>query len=70
MNNRQITTEDLFEIIGRQMVRIEFMTRELEQLQVLAQHEQNRTNEAQLLAKRLYHQQNGADKKQAVQTPT
>ena len=68
--NRQVTTQDLFEIIGRQRVEIELMTRELEKMQTLVQHEQNRANEAQLLAKRLYHQQNGAVPEEVEQIPT
>ena len=74
---RQMTNLDLFEFIGRQALEIDFLRKQAEQFQALAQSEQNRANEAQgvadeaqLLAKRLYHQQNGADKKQAVQTPT
>ncbi len=71
----QININDMFQIIGRQTVEIELIRKQLEQMKTLAQSEQNRANEArvvadeaQLLAKRLYHQQNGAEK--AVQTPT
>ncbi len=67
---RQVTTQELFEIIGRQRVEIELMGKEIEQLKALAQSEQKRAIEAQLLAKRLYHQQNGVEKKQIVQIPT
>lgn len=66
----QIDINDMFRIIGRQRVEIELLNRQLEQMQEVAQQEQNRASEAQEVAKRLYHQQNGADKKQAVQTPT
>ena len=66
----QIDINDMFRIIGRQTVEIDLIRKQLEQMKTLALSEQNRANEAQLLAKRLYHQQNGAEKKQAVQTPT
>ncbi|KKM90974.1 hypothetical protein LCGC14_1233260 [marine sediment metagenome] len=56
MNNRQVTTQDLLQIIGRQRVEIELMTRQLEQMQSLAQSEQNRANEAQEVAKKLHQQ--------------
>ena len=61
---------DINDIIGRQRVEIELMTRELERMKTLAQSEQNRANEAQLLAKRLYHQQNGAVPEEVEQIPT
>ncbi len=66
----QIDINDMFRIIGRQRVEIELMTRELERMKTLAQSEQNRANEAQLLAKRLYHQQNGAVPEEVEQIPT
>lgn len=61
---------DMLMIIGRQTLEIELIRRQLEQMKTLAQSEQKRANEAQLLAKQLYNQQNGAEKKQAIQTPT
>ena len=60
----------MFRIIGRQRVEIELLTRQLEQMQEVAQQEQNRANEAQLLAKHLYNQQNGAVPEQVKQIPT
>ena len=52
----QIDINDMFRIIGRQRVEIELLNRQLEQMQEVAQQEQNRASEAQEVAKKLYQQ--------------
>ncbi len=54
--NQQITNLDMFELIGRQALQIDFLGKQVEQLTAMIQQAQNSATEAQEIAKKLHRQ--------------
>ncbi len=54
--NQQLTDLDLFEFIGRQAVQIDFLRKQVDQLQAMVQQSQQSAVEAQEVAKKLHSQ--------------